>query len=153
MTDALTPLVPDEADEIEPGVVRVLCDNPGMMTGPGTNTYLIGHDELAVIDPGPDHEAHLDAVARLGGDRIRWILCTHTHLDHSPGAAGLAARTGAAILSFAMSTASSATSTSLTATPSRSTGSASRRCTHPDTPPTISASGSSPRVCSSPAIT
>ena len=101
MTDALTPLVPDVADEVEPGVVRVLCDNPGMMTGPGTNTYLIGHDELAVIDPGPDHEAHLDAVARLGGDRIRWILCTHTHLDHSPGAAGLAARTGAAILSFA----------------------------------------------------
>ena len=101
MTDALTPLVPDVADEVEPGVVRVLCDNPGMMTGPGTNTYLIGHDDLAVIDPGPDHEAHLDAVARLGGDRIRWILCTHTHLDHSPGAAGLAARTGAAILSFA----------------------------------------------------
>ena len=101
MTDAPAPLVPDVADEVEPGVVRVLCDNPGMMTGPGTNTYLIGHDELAVIDPGPDQEAHLDAVARLGGDRIRWILCTHTHLDHSPGAAGLAARTGAAIVSFA----------------------------------------------------
>jgi len=101
MTDAPDPLVPDVADEVEPGVVRVLCDNPGMMTGPGTNTYLIGHDELAVIDPGPDQEVHLDAVARLGGGRIRWILCTHTHLDHSPGAAGLAARTGAEILSFA----------------------------------------------------
>ena len=101
MTDAPAPLVPDVADEIEPGVLRVLCDNPGMMTGPGTNTYLIGHDELAVIDPGPDVEAHLDAVARIGGDRIRWILCTHTHLDHSPGAAGLKERTGAEVLAYA----------------------------------------------------
>ena len=79
----------------------MLCDNPGMMTGPGTNTYVVGHDELAVIDPGPDDEAHLDAVARVGGGRIRWILCTHTHLHHSPGAAGLAARTGAEVLGFA----------------------------------------------------
>lgn len=94
-------LVPDVADEVQPGVQRVLCDNPGMMTGPGTNTYLVGHDELAVIDPGPDDDAHLDAIARLGGDRIRWILCTHTHPDHSPGAAGLKERTGADVLAFA----------------------------------------------------
>jgi glyoxylase-like metal-dependent hydrolase (beta-lactamase superfamily II) len=82
-------------------VRRVLCGNPGMMTGPGTNTYLVGIDEIAVIDPGPADDAHLDAIAAAGGDRIRWILCTHTHGDHSPGAAGLKERTGAEVLAFA----------------------------------------------------
>ena len=82
-------------------VRRVLCDNPGMMTGPGTNTYLIGQDEIAVIDPGPADDVHLDAVAAAGSGRIRWILCTHTHGDHSPGAAGLKERTGAEVLGFA----------------------------------------------------
>jgi glyoxylase-like metal-dependent hydrolase (beta-lactamase superfamily II) len=72
-----------------------------MMTGPGTNTYLIGTGELAVVDPGPDDAAHLDAVAGAGGGRIRWIFVTHTHPDHSPGAAGLAGRTGAERLGFA----------------------------------------------------
>ncbi len=71
------------------------------MTGPGTNTYLVGVDEIAVIDPGPDDPAHLDAVAACGGDRIRWILVTHTHIDHAPGAAGLKERTGAPVLGFA----------------------------------------------------
>ncbi|MBX3314495.1 MAG: MBL fold metallo-hydrolase [Actinobacteria bacterium] len=71
------------------------------MTGPGTNTYLVGIDEVAVIDPGPADDAHLDAIAAAGGDRIRWILCTHTHADHSPGAAGLKERTGAEVLAFA----------------------------------------------------
>jgi glyoxylase-like metal-dependent hydrolase (beta-lactamase superfamily II) len=71
------------------------------MTGPGTNTYLVGIDEIAVIDPGPDDETHLDAIAGCGGDRIRWILCTHTHPDHAPGAAGLKERTGAEIMAFA----------------------------------------------------
>jgi glyoxylase-like metal-dependent hydrolase (beta-lactamase superfamily II) len=70
------------------------------MTGPGTNTYLVGIDEIVVIDPGPDDKGHLDAVAGCGGDRIRWIVCTHTHPDHSPGAAGLKARTGAEVLAF-----------------------------------------------------
>ena len=73
---------------------------PGVMTGPGTNTYLIGVDEIAVIDPGPADEAHLDAVAGCGGDRIRWILLTHTHPDHGPGAIGLKERTGAKIMAF-----------------------------------------------------
>ncbi|MBV8161072.1 MAG: MBL fold metallo-hydrolase, partial [Acidimicrobiia bacterium] len=71
------------------------------MTGSGTNTYLVGIDEVAVIDPGPDDADHLDAVAACGGARIRWILVTHTHSDHSPGAAGLKARTGAPVLGFA----------------------------------------------------
>jgi glyoxylase-like metal-dependent hydrolase (beta-lactamase superfamily II) len=83
------------------GVRRVLAGNPSVMTGPGTNTYLIGGNEVAVIDPGPDDlEVHLDAVAEAGAGRIRWILVTHTHPDHAPGAAGLKARTGAAVLGY-----------------------------------------------------
>ncbi|MBK9180078.1 MAG: MBL fold metallo-hydrolase [Acidimicrobiales bacterium] len=83
---------------VAPGVVRVLAPNPGVFTGPGTNTYLVGTAELAVIDPGPDHAEHLDAVAAAGAGRVRWILVTHTHADHSPGATGLQARTGAEVL-------------------------------------------------------
>jgi glyoxylase-like metal-dependent hydrolase (beta-lactamase superfamily II) len=105
MSDATEPtrpdLVPDVPVALGKLVRRVLCGNPGMMTGPGTNTYLVGIDEIAVIDPGPADDAHLDAIAAAGGDRIRWILCTHTHGDHSPGAAGLKARTGAEVLAFA----------------------------------------------------
>jgi glyoxylase-like metal-dependent hydrolase (beta-lactamase superfamily II) len=81
-------------------VRRILAPNPGLMTGPGTNTYLVGIDEIAVIDPGPDDDGHLDAIAGCGGDRIRWILVTHTHSDHAPGAAGLKKRTGAEVLGF-----------------------------------------------------
>jgi glyoxylase-like metal-dependent hydrolase (beta-lactamase superfamily II) len=94
-------LIPDVPVALSKLVRRVLCGNPGMMTGPGTNTYLVGIDEVAVIDPGPDDAAHLDAVAAAGSGRIRWILCTHTHGDHSPGAAGLKERTGAEVLAFA----------------------------------------------------
>lgn len=107
MTDT-TPTIEDDRPALEPGVPvsvdklvrRILCDNPSMMTGPGTNTYLVGIDEVVVIDPGPDEPEHLDTIAAAGGDHIRWILCTHTHPDHSPGAAGLKERTGAEILAF-----------------------------------------------------
>ncbi len=95
------PLVTGVASALSPMVRRVLAPNPGVMTGPGTNTYLVGIDEVAVIDPGVDDEAHLDAIVGCGGDRIRWILCTHTHPDHSPGAAPLKKRTGAEVLAFA----------------------------------------------------
>ncbi len=81
-------------------VARATAPNPGMMTGPGTNTYLVGTTELAVVDPGPDDVGHLDVLAELGAGRIRWIVVTHTHPDHAPGAAGLAARTGAEVLGF-----------------------------------------------------
>ena len=81
-------------------VRRVLAPNPGVMTGPGTNTYLVGIDEVAVIDPGIDDAGHLEAIVGCGGDRIRWILCTHTHPDHWPGAAALKERTGAEVLAF-----------------------------------------------------
>jgi len=94
------PLVHGVASALSPLVRRIVANNPGHMTGPGTNTYLVGIDEIAVIDPGPADDAHLDAVAGCGGDRIRWILCTHTHIDHFPGVAGLRERTGAEVLAF-----------------------------------------------------
>jgi len=81
-------------------VVRATAPNPGMMTGPGTNTYVVGTSELAVVDPGPDDAGHLDVLGDLGAGRIRWIVVTHTHPDHAPGAAGLAARTGAEVVGF-----------------------------------------------------
>lgn len=94
------PIVHGVASALSPLVRRIVANNPGRMTGPGTNTYLVGIDEIVVIDPGPDDPAHLDAIAGCGGDRIRWIVCTHTHVDHFPGVAGLKARTGAEVLAF-----------------------------------------------------
>lgn len=94
------PIVYGVAGALSPMVRRIVANNPGHMTGPGTNTYIVGIDEIAVIDPGPADDAHLDAIAGCGGDRIRWILLTHTHEDHSPGAVGLRKRTGAEILAF-----------------------------------------------------
>lgn len=99
-TDAPRPIVHEVPSAVSPYIRRVVADNPGAMTGPGTNTYLAGVDEIAVIDPGPDTDAHLDAVAGCGGDRIRWILLTHTHPDHAPGTARLKARTGAEVCAF-----------------------------------------------------
>jgi hydroxyacylglutathione hydrolase len=85
---------------VAPGVHRVLAPNPSFMTGPGTNSYLLGRDELLVIDPGPPSEAHVEALlaaAREIGAPICHILLTHTHKDHSPAAKLLAEKTGAAI--------------------------------------------------------
>ncbi len=94
-------LIAGEPAQLSARVRRVLAPNPSVMTGPGTNTYLVGTTELAVIDPGPDDEAHLDAILAAAGEApIRWILLTHTHPDHWPGAAPLAARTGAPVLAF-----------------------------------------------------
>jgi glyoxylase-like metal-dependent hydrolase (beta-lactamase superfamily II) len=94
------PLVAGVARALSPLVRRIVAPNPGLMTGPGTNTYLVGIDEIVVIDPGPDDDGHLDSIVGCGGDRIRWIAVTHTHPDHSPGAAGLKARTGAQVLGY-----------------------------------------------------
>ena len=94
------PIVPGVASALSPLVRRIVANNPGPMTGPGTNTYLVGIDEIVVIDPGPDDPDLLDAIAGCGGDRIRWIACTHTHIDHWPGVAGLKKRTGAEVLAF-----------------------------------------------------
>src|SRR3954454_14470978 len=94
-------MVAGEVTVLSPLVRRILAPNPNVFTGPGTNTYLIGTDDVAVIDPGPDDsEEHLDKVAAAGDGRIRWILVTHTHLDHSPGAKGLKERTGAQVLGY-----------------------------------------------------
>jgi glyoxylase-like metal-dependent hydrolase (beta-lactamase superfamily II) len=89
-------LSPGAVEEIAPGLRRILCPNPGPFTFRGTNTYLIGRGEVAVLDPGPADEAHLAAILRATeGERITRILVSHTHRDHSPGAAALAAATGA----------------------------------------------------------
>ena len=79
-------------------VRRIIPPNPGQMTGDGTNTYLVGEHELAVIDPGPDIPEHIDALLKSGQERISWILCTHTHPDHSPAAAKLKEKTGAKVV-------------------------------------------------------
>ena len=99
----MSELVPGVPRAISPMVRRILAPNPGVFTGPGTNTYLVGIDEVVVVDPGPDladDTSHLDAVVACGGDRIRWIVCTHTHPDHSPATAALKERTGAEVLAF-----------------------------------------------------
>ena len=79
-----------------PSIRRVLAPNPSHMTHQGTNTYLIGRDELAVIDPGPDLPQHLEAIlAEAGPAAIRAIFVTHHHSDHLPAALPLSGRTGA----------------------------------------------------------
>jgi glyoxylase-like metal-dependent hydrolase (beta-lactamase superfamily II) len=79
-------------------VQRIVAPNPGPMTGHGTNTYLIGSEAMAVLDPGPAIDSHIEAILDAVGDRLRWIVCTHTHPDHSPAAAVLAERTGAKLV-------------------------------------------------------
>jgi len=79
-------------------VRRLVAPNPGAMTGPGTNTYLIGNEEIAVLDPGPKIPAHIKAILNAGDGRIRWIVCTHTHPDHSPAWQAIAEETGAEVI-------------------------------------------------------
>jgi glyoxylase-like metal-dependent hydrolase (beta-lactamase superfamily II) len=89
-------------DQLEPGIARVLAHNPSAFTYYGTQTYLVGDRELAVIDPGPDLPEHLDALElAIGGRSVAAIMCTHTHRDHSPAARPLAERTGAPIIGCA----------------------------------------------------
>jgi glyoxylase-like metal-dependent hydrolase (beta-lactamase superfamily II) len=89
-------------EQIEPAIGRLLAHNPSPYTYTGTQTYLAGVDEVVVIDPGPDIPGHVDAiVAAVAGRPIAAIACTHTHRDHSPAAAPLKARTGAAIIGCA----------------------------------------------------
>lgn len=93
-------IIPGTLDQLNELVRRVTAPNPGVMTGPGTNTYIVGTDALALIDPGPENTPHLSALLDVVGKRLKWILCTHTHLDHSPGARALRAATGAQLLGF-----------------------------------------------------
>ena len=85
-------------ETLSPLVRRVVADNPGPFTFLGTNTYIVGHGEVAVIDPGPDLARHHQAVmAAIAGERMTHILLTHTHSDHAPGALPLRAATGAPV--------------------------------------------------------
>lgn len=96
-------LSPGAVTTVADGVRRIVAPNPGIMTGPGTNSYLVGQDRLAVIDPGPDDDTHLAAILAAGADRIRWVLVTHSHIDHSPLAVRLSAATGAPVVGFSRS--------------------------------------------------
>ena len=92
------PIVPGVARALSPLVRRILALNPGARTGIGTNTYLVGIDEIVVIDPGPEDASHLDSVAGCGGDRIRWITWTQDGPDYTEGLEAMVARTGAEVL-------------------------------------------------------
>lgn len=86
---------------LSPLVRRIVAPNPGMMTGAGTNTYLVGIDEVAVIDPGPDDAGHIEAIIGASmKERVRWVLLTHHHIDHAAGAARLAKATGAKLMAY-----------------------------------------------------
>jgi glyoxylase-like metal-dependent hydrolase (beta-lactamase superfamily II) len=88
-------------EQVAPGVRRIVARNPGPFTFTGTGTYVVGEGRVAVIDPGPDLPAHVDALmAALAGERVTHILVTHTHRDHSPAAKALKAATGAPTWGF-----------------------------------------------------
>lgn len=88
-----------QAVPVAPGVVRVTVRNPSAFTFHGTNSYIVGTDTLAVIDPGPPDDDHLRALlAAIGGRPVSHIFVSHTHVDHSPLAGRLAAETGATVL-------------------------------------------------------
>ncbi len=86
-------------EQVEPGIARLLAHNPSAFTFAGTQSYLLGEREIAVVDPGPDLPEHVEALlAAIGERNVAAILCTHTHRDHSPAARPLAQATGAAII-------------------------------------------------------
>ncbi|MCL6729073.1 MBL fold metallo-hydrolase [Sphingomonas hankyongi] len=89
-------------EQLEPGIARVLAHNPSAFTYYGTQTYLLGEDDVAIVDPGPDIPDHLKALEHaIGGRRVAAIMCTHTHRDHSPASRPLAQATGAPIIGCA----------------------------------------------------
>jgi glyoxylase-like metal-dependent hydrolase (beta-lactamase superfamily II) len=88
-----------EAVEVAPGVARITVNNPSAFTFHGTNSYLVGRDTLAVIDPGPEDDAHFAALIRaIAGRPVSHIFVSHTHVDHSPLTRRLAEGTGATVL-------------------------------------------------------
>ncbi len=89
-------------DEVAPGIRRLLAPNPSAFTFTGTQTYVVGTHDVAVIDPGPDDPAHVaHLLEALGDEKVTSILVTHTHRDHSPASRPLAAATGAPIIGCA----------------------------------------------------
>lgn len=92
---------PGIADIVAPGIRRVIANNPGPYTYTGSGTYIIGEGDIAVIDPGPNDDAHLEALLKtIDGERVTHILITHTHLDHCGLAMKFAAATGAPLIGF-----------------------------------------------------
>jgi glyoxylase-like metal-dependent hydrolase (beta-lactamase superfamily II) len=95
------PCEPGEPVELDAETTRLTAPNPSMMTGPGTNAYVVGADVVVVIDPGPAIDAHLDALRRVVGDRrVAAVAVTHHHRDHAPGARPLADALGAPVVGF-----------------------------------------------------
>src|SRR5205823_5728575 len=89
----------ENSEQVTALVARVLAENPTIMTGPGTNTWIVGTDPVVVIDVGPDDERHLAAVtAGVAGRTVEAVLCTHHHIDHAPGTAPFAASVDAPVL-------------------------------------------------------
>ena len=103
MSDDLTfdrsfDLAPGRAEEIMPGVRRIVADNPGPFTFKGTLTYILGRGKVAIIDPGPEDENHVRAVLdAVRGESVTHIFVTHTHRDHSPATPAIKAATGATV--------------------------------------------------------
>ncbi len=145
------PLKPGVAEEVRPGVRRILCNNPSPFTFTGTVSYVVGRGKVAIIDPGPDNEAHAAALLNaVRGETVTHILVTHTHRDHSPNTARIKAATGATVYaegraSRAKSTirnpaptaTSSPTLRCATARPSKVRGGPCRQWRRRATPPTI----------------
>jgi glyoxylase-like metal-dependent hydrolase (beta-lactamase superfamily II) len=91
-------LEPGRAEEIVPGVRRIVADNPGPFTFKGTLTYVLGKGKVAIVDPGPDDPAHIKAVLdAVRGETVTHIFVTHTHRDHSPATPAIKAATGATV--------------------------------------------------------
>ena len=82
---------------IAPDVWRIVAPNPSPLTGPGTNTYVVGRGRRIVIDPGPADPLHVDRILEVTGGAVEHIVCTHSHPDHSPGAVSLRATTGGVV--------------------------------------------------------
>lgn len=95
--DPQAPALTGAVQQVAAAVWRIVAPNPSPLTGPGTNTYVVGTRRPVVIDPGCDDCAHLERVLEVSGGVVERILCTHSHPDHSPGAAWLRERTGAPV--------------------------------------------------------
>jgi glyoxylase-like metal-dependent hydrolase (beta-lactamase superfamily II) len=92
-------LAPGQVERIRPGIRRLLCNNPGPFTFKGTVSYVVGEGQVAIIDPGPLDQSHLSALLdAVRGETVTHIFVTHTHRDHSPGAAAVKSATGAKTL-------------------------------------------------------
>ena len=89
---------PGRVDRVASSVRRILAPNPGPFTFTGTCTYIVGEGEVAILDPGPDDRAHIDAVlGAVKGEKVAHVFVTHTHRDHSPASAAIVAKTGAKV--------------------------------------------------------